>query len=70
MLEGGSDLYSMESPTKDKLGINDFLHPITELRQVRRLKFEPDSPKFALACTRLHIDMKDITKKRLSEFEA
>ena len=41
----GSDLYSVESPTKDynKLSTNDFLHPVTEIRQIRRLKFDPDS---------------------------
>lgn len=40
-------MYSNESPTRDKLGFNDFLHPITEIRQIRRLKFEPESPRFA-----------------------
>ena len=66
----GSDVYSMESPTKDRLGINDFLHPISEIRQIRRLKFEPDSPRFQQACQRLQIDTKDIEKKRLADFEA
>ena len=45
----GSDLYSMESPAKDnnRVSVNDFLHPITEIRQIRRLKFDPESPRFA-----------------------
>ena len=66
----GGDMYSLESPSKDKIGINDFLHPITEIRQIRRLKFEPESPRFAQACQRLKIDMKDIEKRRLADFEA
>ena len=67
----GTDImYSVESPFKEKLGFNDFLHPITEIRQIRRLKFEPESPRFAQACQRLQIDMKDITKTRLADFEA
>ena len=67
---GNDIMYSIESPIKEKLGFNDFLHPITEIRQIRRLKFEPDSPRFAQACQRLQIDMKDITKTRLADFEA
>ena len=71
VLDGGqTDLFSIESPHKERLGLNDFLHPITEIRQIRRLKFEPESPRFQLACQRLQIDMKDIEKKRLSDFEA
>ena len=67
----GSDImYTNESPIREKLGFNDFLHPITEIRQIRRLKFEPESPRFAQACQRLQIDMKDITKRRLADFEA
>ena len=50
--------------------INDNLAPITELRQIKRLKFNPDSPRFKEAFMRLQIDEKDITKKRLSDFEA
>ena len=46
-------LYTVESPSKDKVGVNDFLHPITEIRQIRRLKFDPESPRFAQACQRL-----------------
>ena len=70
----GSDLYSVESPTKDynrenKLSMNDFLHPVTEIRQIRRLKFDPDSPRFAQACQRLQIDRRDIEKRRLQDFE-
>ena len=63
-------MYTNESPIREKLGFNDFLHPITEIRQIRRLKFEPESPRFAQACQRLQIDMKDITKRRLADFEA
>ena len=34
------------------------------------MKFDPESPKFTEACKRLAIDMKDIERKKLSEFEA
>ena len=45
------------------------LQHVTETRQVKRLKFDPDSPKFSEACNRLAIDMKDIERKKLSDFD-
>ena len=36
-----------------KFSINDYLQPVTELRQIKRIKFDPDSPRFSEACTRL-----------------
>ena len=53
----------------DKLSMNDYLQPVTELRQIKRLKFDPDSPRFNEACERLQIDKQDIAKKKLADFE-
>lgn len=51
------------------MSINDFLHPITELRQIKRIKFDLDSPRFQEACKRLEIDQEDLQKRKLHEFE-
>ena len=55
---------------RNRVTINDYLVPVTEIRQVKRVRFDPESPRFKEACIRLKIDMKDIQKKRLSDFEA
>lgn len=42
---------------------------MTELRQIKRLKFDLDSPRFQEACKRLEIDQEDLRKRKLHEFE-
>ena len=59
--------YDHEIPRQS---VNVFLRPITDLKQIKRLKYDLDSPRFAMACKRLQIDMKDISRKRLQDFEA
>lgn len=56
-------------PREGKMSVNDYLQPITDTRQIKRMKFDPDSPRFSEACSRLAIDMRDIARKKLSEFE-
>lgn len=49
-----------DSPMRNRVTINDYLVPVTEIRQVKRVRFDPESPRFKEACIRLKIDMKDI----------
>lgn len=63
-------IYSATKFEGKAININDFLQPITDTRVIKRMKFDPESPKFTEACKRLAIDMKDIERKKLSEFEA
>ena len=52
-----------------KSNINDFLEPLVSSRQVRRTKFDPDSPRFREACKNLQIDTADIELKTRIYFE-
>ena len=65
-----STLYNLGLVSPEPPTMNDYLNPITEIRQIKRLKFDIESPRFQDACKRLQIDQSDLKKKKLADFEA
>ena len=59
----------MTTKEKERMNINDFLQPITEARHIKRLRFDAESPRFREACRRLDIDVSDLKRKKMKEFE-
>ena len=61
---------SNDSAEKDKRSINNQISFLSTTKQVKRLRFDPESPRFKEACQRLEVDVKDLQRKKLSDFEA
>lgn len=55
-----------------RISINDMLQPISEtsIKNIKKIRFDPDSPRFAEAVTRLGVSKYDLQKRKLSDFMA
>ena len=45
------------------------MEPVSDVRQIHKIKFDPDSPLFARAVSNLQVDSSEIAKKRLKDFK-
>ena len=55
--------------SRSNIRINDYLEPVSDIRQIHKIKFDPDSPLFARAVANLQVDSSEIAKKRLKDFK-
>jgi hypothetical protein len=55
--------------TWKKTSINDVLEPLQSSRLVRKLKWDPESPRFKQACQNLQIASHEIELKTKKQFE-
>ena len=49
--------------------INDFLTKVTDLKDIKRIKFDMESPRFNRARLNLNIEVHDLIRKKFSQFK-